>query len=168
MRRRLAALLALCLAAPGAVARDHGLAQPLSVRADNIQVDERTGMSVYMGHVRIVQDGLTVRADRVRVHSLHGHVLWIRAHGTPLHMEDQRTGGLPLFGTALALHFAAGPDEVTLIGHVVFRQGANVLHGHIVHYHVRSQRITALRGPHKRVRARVMPHSRAPQAGGGH
>ncbi|WP_297386592.1 lipopolysaccharide transport periplasmic protein LptA [Acidiferrobacter sp.] len=168
MTRRLTVLLALCLVASGAIARNHRLAQPLSVRADNIQVDERTGMSVYIGHVRIVQDGLTVRADRVRVHSLHGHVLSIHAHGTPLHMEDQKTGGLPLFGTALALHFAAGPDEVTLIGHVVFHQGVNVLHGHIVHYYVRSQRITALRGLHKRVRARVVPHSRAPQAGGGH
>ena len=168
MTRRLAALFALCLLAPGAYARTHQLAQPLSVRADNIQVDERTGMSVYIGHVRIVQDGLTIHADHVRVHSLHGHVLSIHARGTPLHMEDQKTGGLPLFGTALTLDFAAAPDEVTLIGHVVFHQGVNVLHGHIVHYYVRSQRITALRGVHKRVRARVVPHSRAPHAGGGH
>ncbi|WP_297396386.1 lipopolysaccharide transport periplasmic protein LptA [Acidiferrobacter sp.] len=168
MTKWLAALFALCLLAPLAYARHHRLAQPLSVRADNIQVNERTGMSFYEGHVRIVQDGLTIHADHVRVHSLHGHVLSIHARGAPLHMEDQKTGGLPLFGTALTLDFAAVPDEVTLIGHVVFRQGVNVLHGHIVHYYVRSQRITALRGPHKRVRARIVPHSQPPQARNGH
>ncbi len=168
MRKRLAALFALCALGPGACAHDHRLAQPLSVRADTIQVDERTGQSLYLGHVRIVQDGLTIRANRVRVHSLHGQVLSIHAHGTPLHMEDQKTGGLPLFGTGLTLDFAAARDEVTLTGHVVFRQGVNVLHGHIVHYYVRSRRITAIRGPHTRVRARVVPRSRKPSPGAKH
>ncbi|WP_298138847.1 lipopolysaccharide transport periplasmic protein LptA [Acidiferrobacter sp.] len=167
-KKWLVAVCALCLASTGARARNHELAQPLSVRANSIQVDERTGMSLYQGHVRIVQDGLTVRADWVRVHSLHGHVLSIHAQGAPLHMEDQKTRGLPLFGTARSLDFAAAPDEVTLTGHVIFRQGGNVLHGHIVHYYVRSQRITALRGPHKRVRARVVPDHHAPRAKGSH
>ncbi len=163
MKTLLAALLVMDALSGVVYARMRQLAQPVSVRADSIQVDERTGLSTYRGHVRIVQNGITVRADVVRVHSVHGQVIWIRAHGAPLHMEDQETRGLPLFGTARTMDFEAGPDEVTLTGGVIFRQGVNVLHGHIVHYYVRSQRITAARG-RQRVRARIVPRTHKPPA----
>ncbi len=164
MKTFLAALLAMSTLGATAYAHVRQLAQPVSVRADSIQVDEHTGLSTYRGHVRIVQNGITVRADVVRVRSLRGKLLWIHAHGAPLHMEDQNTRGLPLFGTARAMDFEAVPNEVTLTGAVVFRQGVNVLHGHIVHYYARSQRITAVRG-HRRVRARIVPHTRKPTSG---
>ncbi len=162
-----AALLIAGALSAAAFAHVRQIAQPVSVRADSIQVDERTGLSTYRGHVRIVQNGITVRADVVRVRSLHGQVIWIRAHGAPLHMEDRRTGALPLLGVARAMDFEAAPDEVTLTGGVVFQQGVNVLRGHIVHYYMRSQRITAVRGPHQRVRARITPRSHKPRTGSG-
>ncbi len=164
MKTPLAALLALGALYATADAHVRQLAQPVSVRADSIQVDERTGLSTYRGHVRIVQNGITVRADVVRVHSVHGKLFWIHAHGAPLHMEDQKTHGLPLFGTARTMDFEAASDEVTLTGAVVFRQGVNILHGHIVHYYVRSQRITAVRG-RQRVRARIVPRTHKPLLG---
>ena len=144
------------------LAQAHRLAQPLSVRADSIQINERTGLSLYQGHVRLVQDGLIVRAERVRVRSAHGAVLSIRALGHPLHIEDQKTGGLPVFGQAQTLHFIASKDEVSLTTHVVFRQGVDILHGHVIHYYVRSQRMTAIKGPKERVRARIVPHTAPP------
>ncbi len=168
MRSALTIGLTVCALASSAVARTRQLAQPLSVRADTIQVDERTGLSLYEGHVRIVQDGLTIRAARVRVHSAHGKVISIDAVGFPVHMEDQKTGGLPLFGVAHTLHFAAAPDEVTLTGQVMFRQGTDVLHGHVVHYYVRSRRITAERGPKTRVHARIIPRTHTPKTGTAH
>lgn len=164
----IALALVIALGAGAPRARAHRLAQPLSVRADSIQINERTGLSVYQGHVRLVQDGLTVRAAEVRVRSAHGVVLSIRAVGHPLHMEDQKTGGLPVFGQAQALHFIASKDEVSLTTHVVLRQGVDILHGHIIHYYVRSQRVTAIKGATKQVRARIAPHtavSAKPQGG---
>jgi len=143
----------------------HKLAQPLSVRADTIQLDQRTGLSLYQGHVRLVQDGLTIHAKEVRVHSLHGQVLTITAKGSPVRMTDRKTGGLPLFGQARELRFEAAPDEVTLTGGVVFRQGPNILHGHIIHYHVRSEQITAIRGAQARVHARIVPHTAKTKTG---
>ncbi|MHB8254870.1 MAG: lipopolysaccharide transport periplasmic protein LptA [Acidiferrobacter sp.] len=162
--RILATLCALSVGAYAHARTPHRLAQPLSVQADSIQIDERTGLSLYQGHVRLVQDGLTIHAKKVRVRSAHGQVLSIRAYGNPMHMEDQKTGGLPVFGEAQTLHFVAASDEVTLTSHVVFRQGVNVLHGHIIHYYVRAQRMTAIRGAHSRVRARITPHTHKPKA----
>lgn len=154
--RLLAALIGLGLAN---LAHAHRLAQPLSVRADSIQIDERTGLSLYQGHVRLVQDGLIVHAAKVRVRSARGSVVSIRAYGNPLRIEDLKTGGLPVFGQAQTLHFLAAKDEVSLTTRVVFRQGVNILHGHIVHYYVRSQRMTAIEGTKRRVRARIVPHT---------
>jgi len=150
-------LAALCALSLGAYAHAHRFAQPLSVQADSIQIDERTGLSLYKGHVRLVQDGLTVNAQNVRVRSLHGKVLSIQATGNPLHLVDTKPGSLPLFGEALTMHFEASSDKITLTNHVVFRQGVNILHGHIIYYSVRSQRMTAIRGTHSRVRARITP-----------
>lgn len=152
-------LAALSVLSLGGYTHAHQLAQPLSVKADSIQMDERTGLSLYLGHVRLVQDGLTIHANQVQVRSAHGKVLSIRASGSPLHLKDQKTGGLPLFGEAQTMHFVAARDEVTLTGRVVFRQGVNVLHGHIIHYYIHSQRMTAISGAHSRVRARIIPHT---------
>ena len=163
MSRALKTLAAVIALSATPLVYAHRLAQPLSVRADSIQINQRTGLSVYQGHVRLVQDGLTVRANQVRVRSAHGAVLSIRAVGNPLHIEDQKTGGLPMFGQAQTLHFIASKDEVSLTTRVVFRQGADILHGHVIHYYVRSQRMTAIKGAKKRVRARIVPHT-APTA----
>lgn len=162
MNRGLKALAAVIALGGAPLAHAHRLAQPLSVRADSIQINEHTGFSLYQGHVRLVQDGLIVRADQVRVRSAHGVVLSIRAVGHPLHIEDQKTGGLPVFGQAQTLHFIASKDEVSLTTHVIFRQGVNILHGHVVHYYVRSQRMTAVKGAKSRVRARIVPHTAPP------
>lgn len=151
------ALLALCIFTLAGHAHAQQLAQPISVQADQIQINESTGLSLYLGHVQLVQDGLTITAKQVRVHSAHGKVLSIQASGEPLHFEDQKTGGLPLFGESQTLLFVAADDKVTLTGHAVFRQGVNVLHGHIVRYYVRSRQISAVRGRNHRVRARITP-----------
>ncbi|HUW98516.1 MAG TPA: lipopolysaccharide transport periplasmic protein LptA [Acidiferrobacter sp.] len=151
-------LSALCALGLGAYAHADQRAQPLHVRADSIQMDQRTGVSLYKGHVRLVQGDLTIHAAQVRVHSRHGHALSIQAVGNPLRLVDTIPGGVPIFGEAKTLHFEATSDKITLTNQVVFRQGTTVLHGHIVYYSVHLQRVTAIGDPHSRVRARITPH----------
>ncbi len=165
MKRALTALAWAMGLGLAVAASAHRLPQPVSVQADSIQMNEHTGVSHYRGHVRLVQDGLTIHAERVRVLSAHGKVIRIEAHGDPLHLEDDKTGALPIFGQGRILHFRARRDEVTLIGGVVFRQGRNVLHAHIVHYYIGPQRITAIRGPHARIHARILVHHAHTQGG---
>lgn len=137
-------------------------AAPLRIRADTIQVDQRTGISTYAGRVRLVQDGMTVRAAHVTVHSTHGQILAMRAYGDPLHLVDRQPGRLPIFGRALRLYYQGNIQEVTLIGHVRFRQGADTLNGHIIHYYTVSQQLVAVARRGHRVSATLVPHAQAP------
>ncbi len=156
-RSRFALGASLLLYACAATAVD--MAQPVSIRADSIQIDQRTGASTYIGHVRLVQAGMTIRAQRILVISAHGHVLRMQGYGNPLRMEDAQPGRLPIFGHALRMTYAGANKELTLIGHVHFRQGANTLHGHMIHYYTISQRMVAVGTPAHRVTATIIPHS---------
>ncbi len=154
----------LCLAAllhPG-TGKAADLAQPVSIRADSIQLDQRTGVSTYTGHVRLVQAGMTIRAQHIRVVSAHGHVLSMQGYGNPLRMEDAQPGRLPIFGRALQMAYRGTDEKLTLIGHVHFRQGANSLRGHEIHYYTASQRVVAIGTPTHRVNAIIVPHTLRP------
>ncbi|MDA8389913.1 MAG: lipopolysaccharide transport periplasmic protein LptA [Gammaproteobacteria bacterium] len=148
-----AALLGPCTA----VAVD--MAQPVSIRADSIQLNQRTGISTYTGHVHLVQAGMTIRAQHIEVVSAHGHVLSMHGYGNPLRMEDAQPGRLPIFGRALRMAYSGANEELTLIGHVHFRQGANSLQGHMIHYYTATQRVVAIGAPGHRVSAVIVPHT---------
>lgn len=137
----------------------HQLAQPLSVSAHSIQISQRTGISQYRGNVTLVQDGITVKAEQVTVHSAHGQVLSMAAIGQPLHFEDQQPGALPVFGQARTMHFLAAKHEVTLMHDVIFRQGVNILHGQRIQYNTITETMTATSSPGKQVRATVVPNT---------
>lgn len=159
--RRLVAGLALLVVTGGAHAAPS--TAPVSIRADTIQVDRHTGISTYAGRVRLVQNGMTVRAAHVTVHSVHGQILAMQAYGSPVHLIDRQPGQLPIFGRALRLRYQGIRQELTLIDHVRFRQGANTLTGHIIHYYAVSQQLVAIARRGHRVSATLVPHSRPPQ-----
>ena len=155
------ARLAVCAAAltiPCA-AQAVNLAQPVSIRADSIQLSQSTGVSTYTGHVRLVQAGMTIHAHYIKVVSAHGHILRMHGYGSPLRMVDAQPGQLPIFGRARRMVYRGTDKELTLIGDVHFRQGPNTLHAHMIHYYTTTQHVVALGRAGQRVRATLVPHT---------
>ena len=64
--RRILSLAALLLAAVASASEN---AQPIQVEADQLTVEESSGVSVYSGNVRVSQGPLHLIADEVRIYS---------------------------------------------------------------------------------------------------
>ena len=64
--RRILSLAALLLAAVASASEN---AQPIQVEADQLTVEESSGVSVYSGNVRVSQGPLNLIADEVRIYS---------------------------------------------------------------------------------------------------
>ncbi|OGI38174.1 MAG: lipopolysaccharide transport periplasmic protein LptA [Candidatus Muproteobacteria bacterium RBG_16_62_13] len=57
--------------------------EPVSIRADHIEINERTGYALYRGHVRLQQGDVTIRAERLEAWQRDGKTQRALASGRP-------------------------------------------------------------------------------------
>jgi lipopolysaccharide export system protein LptA len=83
-----ALLLLFCATA---VAESNG---PIQVEADRLELDQKQGISLYQGHVKLQRGDTLIKAERVELHGKDGKVTLVIADGTPVHLEmrDPQTG----------------------------------------------------------------------------
>ncbi len=60
---------------------------PISIHADQVTVDDSTGISIYQGHVELQQGDLKFSGDRLELTQKEGEVTLMRASGRPAHFE---------------------------------------------------------------------------------
>lgn len=85
----LGALLLLCCNT--VVADSSG---PVRVEADRLELDQKQGLSLYQGHVKLQRGDTLLRAERLELHSKDGKLTLAIADGTPVHLEmrDPQSG----------------------------------------------------------------------------
>ncbi|MGM0593130.1 MAG: lipopolysaccharide transport periplasmic protein LptA [Pseudomonadota bacterium] len=114
MQRRNLPLLALLLGLTlSAGAATPGTA-PITVEADQLEMDQQSGVSLYLGNVLLQQQGLELKADRLELHSQDGRLQAAYADGSPVEMQQQESdNGQLIRARALHMeyHFADGTIE---------------------------------------------------------
>lgn len=112
----------LGLALPAIAADD--ASQPISVEADQLELNQKTGISIYTGNVRMQQGSTLLLAERLELHSVNKQLKEGYADGTPAHMEqvDPETGELI---RAEALHMEYRFDD----GQLVLKREAHLWRG---------------------------------------
>ena len=159
-RRLMAALAALApLAAPAAT---NDARAPVQVRAHKVEVDERTGVSIYRGDVVMKQGSLELRADRVEVTTRDGRLQRLHATGTPTRVRARTAQGEELRASALRAEYHAGKRTLDLYGQVALQRDADVFRGAKAHYDLATDQFTATGNGDGRVTAVIQPP--APEA----
>lgn len=66
----------------------------IRIEADQLELDQKKGFSLYQGHVRLQRGDTLLHADRLELHSKAGKVTLAIADGTPVQMEmrDEQSG----------------------------------------------------------------------------
>lgn len=130
----LSAVLMLGLALPAAAqTTGFGSAQnvkaPVEVTSDSLQVDQKTGVATFIGHVVVVQQNMRLAADRVIVTYDQGD----RTRISTLHAEGNvtLTSG-PDAAESRTADYDVKSGHVILRGDVLLTQGPNVLTGETV------------------------------------
>jgi lipopolysaccharide export system protein LptA len=130
MRGLSAILLAGCVITGAALAQQMTITKgmsnpnaPIDLSADNMFVDQNTGMVVYTGNVIVKQGEMRLRADKMRAKLVNNNPTHIYADGR---VVIDAPSGTATGDTGV---YDVEPRMVTLNGRVVLTQDKNVLRG---------------------------------------
>lgn len=141
-------LITLCLlptpwqteAAQQALARG-----PVTIQADQAELSQQEGLSVYTGNVRLTQGELVITGDRLVVrHSQEGRPLQARVTGSPATYDQPTSADSPsVHGQARHIEYNAESDILVLEGSARVTRGRNMVEGAMIRYDRRRHRILA-------------------------
>lgn len=162
-------LAVLCLAAAAAAhALKEDRDQPVQITADTVDMNEKTRVAVYRGHVRMRQGSAEIHADRVevRLRESENKVETMRVTGNPARLKvrpDDKDEDV--HASAREMIYRAIARRVELRGDALLRQGRNELGGEDITYDLDEKRLSATGGKSGgRVHAVLYPKKTEPDA----
>lgn len=160
--------LAALLAGANALAAPPAADRPFYIEADQVVIDDRKGISVYSGSVRLSQDGVELRADKITVHSPAQRLERVVAEGNPVHYE-QKGGpqGRDTRAEARRVEYDVKSRNLLLLDQAHLWQGQNEFSGERIEYDTRREVVTATRSEAEDSRVRVIIQPEPGQPGGG-
>jgi len=156
-------MLAACLAASNATLADDASRQaPITLRADRIEIDQRTGLSRYLGHVVLTQGVMRLTADRTTV-TRQGELLRsISAEGQPATFRDRPENQTDFVdGQAARIEYEALDRRLHLTGMAQIIRGEDRIRAGELHYNFNNETVIARSQDGQRVRAALMPQKKA-------
>lgn len=163
---RPALILLLALAPALAAAAEPARQLPVKLRADRIEIDQRTGISRYLGKVVLTQGTLRLTADRAEARTLDQALERVTAHGQPLTFRErlQDDSGF-VEGQARHAEYEAIERRIHLHDNVVLRRGQDVLHAGRLRYDIGPETVRAESAGGQRVVAALTPRRRPADGG---
>lgn len=157
----LGVVLAL-LGQPAAWALQADAQQPLLIEANDVEVREADGTSVYVGQVVVTQGSLRLTADHVTVyHQENRQPRFIIALGKPVRYQQQLDAKASMVqASALRMEYDAVKEELILIGDGLLVQGTDRLASERIIYDRAHAQFRA--GGSGRVKITITPETAAP------
>jgi len=139
--------------------------QPIDIRADRVEVDQRKQTSHYLGHVRLQQGSLKIDADDVMVYMQNGKLHKIVISGNPARFQQQPEGSKTVVTSqAQNMEYYAGEQRLLLKHNAEVNQGGNQFHGDFIEYDTRTSTVKANtdENSQSRVHAIIQPGGKKP------
>ena len=131
---------------------------PSSIRAKSVYMNQKTGMVVYRGNVRLKRDNLIITADRVSIRVVRGKVRLIIAKGSPLIVYRTKSKEQkPFRVTAQSLEYRVGEKILALSGKVSFQQERSTINCDRILYNREKDTLLANSSDGGRVEATIFP-----------
>lgn len=135
-------LLLILAAAAGALPDDSQ--QPIRISADQALRDDREGVTVYTGNVRMQQGSLQIEADKVTLHHRQDAPDKIVATGSPARMQQQpEIDQQPVRAAARMIEYFKTEERVYLTRDARIEQSGSIVTGDTIEYLFTEQRIRA-------------------------
>ncbi len=98
--------------------------QPIYIEADSVDIDDRSGISIYKGNVELTQGSIIIKADKVTVTQRQNETDQIEAIGQPVtFQQDTEDGKGTIKGRAKKAEYSANSETIDMIGDAVLTQG---------------------------------------------
>ncbi len=117
------------------------------LEADQVDIDDKQGISVYVGNVKLTRDALTITADKMTVRRDQQDLKKVLAVGTPVRLHQAASAtSKETTGEGLRMEYDAQSGEVLLNDTAKLRQESNEFTGNFIRYNVNSETVTAGKG----------------------
>ncbi|MBI5462654.1 MAG: lipopolysaccharide transport periplasmic protein LptA, partial [Gammaproteobacteria bacterium] len=129
--------------------------QPMYVEADRADIDDKRGVSVYRGNVKITQGTLQLTAAELTVHSKGGDIVKAVAVGQPATYRQRPDGKeQDVEAEALRMEYYATEQKIILLDKAEVRQAGDTFRSDKIHYDIAKDVVNAGGGgtPGDRVR----------------
>lgn len=167
-RRRLPAYILAGLLATPTVALCLGTDrnQPMHIRADRVELDEKTGVSTYRGAVELTQGSLRLTADALTVQRAADKVERVIADGSPATFRQRPDNAdHDIRGQALHLEYRSGDATVELTGQARLWQDKDEFSGTHIVYEADRNRVRANGGEAGDGRVHAIIHPQREEGG---
>jgi len=169
-------LLTLCLSsnpawtqeptAPTQTTQDPDNQEPIEIQADQLQISNKQGKSIYTGHVIITQGSLEIKGDKVILIHPQQTIQKVEVFGKPAYFKKYLAHENKwLKGHAHTIIYQANRRTIRLTGQAFLQQGTdNQISGPDLHYDLKQQTLQA-KPTHKektRIHIIIQPTEKAP------
>ena len=134
--------------------------KPITIDADNQKIDIENNTITFIGNVVIIQEGLTIKADKVVITDTQDkNKQKITAYGNPVNYKQI----LPeknkiVTGHSSQVIYVVKQNNVILRGHAELFQQDNHIVSDLITYDVKKQQILANPGKNMRVKSTIIPN----------
>ncbi len=121
--------------------------EPIRIRAKSVEIDEKTGIAVYLGNVSVSQGSMRITAAKLEVRTRNNQTESIRAFGGPAtlrQLPDNSDEEVHL--SAKRVEYRVVKREVQLYDNVILRRGDDVVMAAYMRYHLDDEQFTASGG----------------------
>ncbi len=154
----LSLLLLLSLTSPLAAAQEGGKkAPPVSIEADRLELDQGRGVSHYLGNVVMSRGSLSIRADKVTLHTENNKLKRAVASGKPVTLVRQPGDeGEAVRAEANEMEYLPSAEQIKLRGNARLWRDGNEFSGEQIDYNLKQQVVRASGDREKEGRVRVI------------
>jgi len=141
-------------------ARQSDLTQPIDVRADSSEFDEKAGVQTLKGNVQITQGSLKIQADVIAITLENNALSKIEGSGSPISFAQENEAGELMQGQAREIIYDALKGTLTLKGAASLSQPRQNLTSEQITFNAQTQKVTAQGGGTSgRVNIQIQPPS---------
>lgn len=141
--------------------------QPVHLRADRIEINQKTGISRYRGHVVLTQGTLRLTADHAEARQRGDVLEKVIAEGKPVTFRDRPEGQQEVIeGQAARAEYDAVAQQVHLYGNVDIQRGRDRFRAGVAHYDMRNETLRGESDASQRVYAALTPPMKPKNAPG--
>jgi len=162
--RRLCGLL---LSAGCAVGTSWGLPddrqQPVTIEADQANMNDQKGISVYRGSVMLAQGSMVLKCEVLTAYHAPATRALIKAvaEGAPVRFRQRPDANREeIIATAPRMEYVVDKQMVYLLDHAEVTQGRNVFRGRRIEYNISDNQVHAAGGAKERVQVILFPQEK--------
>jgi len=137
------------------------------LEADTVDIDEKKGISVYKGNVKLSRGDITIVADMMTAYKNDSGLQKLIATGKPVEFtkaastKNNGTRQKEIKGQALEIDYNAKNETIKLKNDAKLWQGKDQFSGNIIVYDIASESVTAGKGSASNGRVKVIIHPNA-------